>query len=326
MNYYSSGCTIKKEGTLKERERGCGWWLKIFFGAVSVKCYWANILVCRPTARDKDADSRLVFFLTIFPKCLCDNPPKLPWLPAFFMAHVQGPKLSVSMRLGGGSLWCIKPTSCVTDSSTLVFLSHSTRRRFLSLSLSKMDALMDAMQGFGVSTTRYLQTNYPDARGLFLWVSWATDLRNTFFIFFPLWFHLRSSVGIKLIWVAVIGDWLNLVFKWWVSESEVLLNCGKCPRPFKKRKEERQLNACFCPSGFCSGRGRTGGSTRRTTMPMQTGLTSSSTQWPVRPAQVRPVTLLAPPRGWDAVDCGDLMRRTWTSSSCRCQDELLHVA
>ncbi|XP_056285808.1 glucose-6-phosphatase catalytic subunit 1 [Pseudoliparis swirei] len=145
------------------------------------------------------------------------------------MAHVQGPKLSVSMRLGGGSLWCIKPTSCVTDSSTLVFLSHSTRRRFLSLSLSKMDALMDAMQGFGVSTTRYLQTNYPDARGLFLWVSWATDLRNTFFIFFPLWFHLRSSVGIKLIWVAVIGDWLNLVFKWilfgerpywWVHETD----------------------------------------------------------------------------------------------------------
>ncbi|KAM6898766.1 glucose-6-phosphatase catalytic subunit 1 [Lycodopsis pacificus] len=91
-----------------------------------------------------------------------------------------------------------------------------------------MDAVMDAMQGFGVSTTRYLQTNYQDAQGWFLWVSWAADLRNTFFIFFPLWFHLRSSVGIKLIWVAVIGDWLNLVFKWilfgerpywWVHET-----------------------------------------------------------------------------------------------------------
>lgn len=77
-----------------------------------------------------------------------------------------------------------------------------------------MNAVMDAVQGFGVSTTHYLQTSYPDARGLFLWVSWAADLRNTFFIFFPLWFHLRPSVGIKLIWVAVIGDWLNLVFKW----------------------------------------------------------------------------------------------------------------
>ncbi|XP_070846592.1 glucose-6-phosphatase catalytic subunit 1 isoform X1 [Chaetodon trifascialis] len=92
-----------------------------------------------------------------------------------------------------------------------------------------MNAIMDAMQDFGVSTTRYLQTNYQDAQGLFLWVSWAADLRNTFFIFFPLWFHLRPSVGIKLIWVAVIGDWLNLVFKWilfgerpywWVHETD----------------------------------------------------------------------------------------------------------
>ncbi|XP_078135377.1 glucose-6-phosphatase catalytic subunit 1 isoform X1 [Sander vitreus] len=91
-----------------------------------------------------------------------------------------------------------------------------------------MNAIMDAMQGFGVSTTHYLQTNYQDAQGLFLWVSWAADLRNTFFIFFPLWFQLRSSVAIKLIWVAVIGDWLNLVFKWilfgerpywWVHET-----------------------------------------------------------------------------------------------------------
>uniref|UniRef100_H3DA90 Glucose-6-phosphatase n=1 Tax=Tetraodon nigroviridis TaxID=99883 RepID=H3DA90_TETNG len=91
-----------------------------------------------------------------------------------------------------------------------------------------MNALMDAVQALGVSSTHYLQTTYPDARGLFLWVSWAADLRNTFFIFFPLWFHLRPSVGIKLIWVAVIGDWLNLVFKWvlfgerpywWVHET-----------------------------------------------------------------------------------------------------------
>ncbi|XP_010793727.1 glucose-6-phosphatase-like [Notothenia coriiceps] len=96
-----------------------------------------------------------------------------------------------------------------------------------------MNALMDSMSGFGVSTTHYLQTNFKDAQGLFLWVSWAADLRNTFFIFFPLWFHLRSPVAIKLIWVAVIGDWLNLVFKWilfgerpywWVHEADYYAN------------------------------------------------------------------------------------------------------
>lgn len=78
-----------------------------------------------------------------------------------------------------------------------------------------MNTLMDAMHGYGVSSTQYLQTHYKDAQGWFLFVSFAADLRNTFFIFFPIWFHLRASVGIKLIWVAVIGDWLNLVFKWY---------------------------------------------------------------------------------------------------------------
>ncbi|KAJ3608289.1 hypothetical protein NHX12_025338 [Muraenolepis orangiensis] len=91
---------------------------------------------------------------------------------------------------------------------------------------------MDALQGMGVSSTHYLQTNYKEAQSLFLWVSWAADQRNTFFVFFPLWFHLRPSVGIKLIWVAVIGDWLNMVFKilfgerpyWWVHEAAYYQN------------------------------------------------------------------------------------------------------
>ncbi|XP_060794880.1 glucose-6-phosphatase catalytic subunit 1 isoform X3 [Neoarius graeffei] len=96
-----------------------------------------------------------------------------------------------------------------------------------------MNTLMDAVHGYGVSTTQYLQTHYKDAQGWFLFVSFAADLRNTFFIFFPIWFHLRTSVGIKLIWVAVVGDWLNLVFKWilfgerpywWVHETPYYSN------------------------------------------------------------------------------------------------------
>ncbi|KAG7492353.1 hypothetical protein MATL_G00013410 [Megalops atlanticus] len=96
-----------------------------------------------------------------------------------------------------------------------------------------MNAAMDTIHGFGVSTTQYLQTHYKDAQGWFLFVSFAADLRNTFFVFFPIWFHLRESVGVKLIWVAVIGDWLNLVFKWvlfgerpywWVHETPYYSN------------------------------------------------------------------------------------------------------
>uniref|UniRef100_A0A674BT41 Glucose-6-phosphatase catalytic subunit 1a, tandem duplicate 1 n=1 Tax=Salmo trutta TaxID=8032 RepID=A0A674BT41_SALTR len=44
--------------------------------------------------------------------------------------------------------------------------------------------------------------------------STVAALHTTFFCFFPGWFYLRRDVGVKLIWVAAIGDWLNLVLKW----------------------------------------------------------------------------------------------------------------
>ncbi|XP_066554748.1 glucose-6-phosphatase catalytic subunit 1-like [Amia ocellicauda] len=96
-----------------------------------------------------------------------------------------------------------------------------------------MEAGMDAVHGYGVSTVEYLQTHYRGAQSWFLFISFAADLRNTFFVFFPVWFHLCESVGIKLVWTAVIGDWLNLVFKWilfgerpywWVHETSFYSN------------------------------------------------------------------------------------------------------
>ncbi|XP_066484717.1 glucose-6-phosphatase catalytic subunit 1-like [Tiliqua scincoides] len=88
---------------------------------------------------------------------------------------------------------------------------------------------MDLLHGAGVQATIYLQENFMDFRDWFLFISAAADLKTTFFVFFPIWFHLREAVGIRLIWVAVIGDWLNLVFKWilfgqrpywWVHETD----------------------------------------------------------------------------------------------------------
>ncbi|KAM4691754.1 glucose-6-phosphatase catalytic subunit 1-like [Rhinophrynus dorsalis] len=92
---------------------------------------------------------------------------------------------------------------------------------------------MDALHASGIEMVQYLQMNYKTSQDWFIFVSFAADLRNTFFIFFPIWFHLCESVGIKLIWVAVIGDWLNLVFKWilfgqrpywWVHDTDYYNN------------------------------------------------------------------------------------------------------
>ncbi|KAM4622379.1 glucose-6-phosphatase catalytic subunit 1-like [Discoglossus pictus] len=98
-----------------------------------------------------------------------------------------------------------------------------------------MDTRMDALHDSGVQMVQYLQMNYKTSQDWFIFVSFAADLRNTFFIFFPIWFHLCESVGIKLIWVAVIGDWLNLVFKWilfgqrpywWVHDTDYYGNAS----------------------------------------------------------------------------------------------------
>ncbi|XP_019361093.1 PREDICTED: glucose-6-phosphatase-like [Gavialis gangeticus] len=87
---------------------------------------------------------------------------------------------------------------------------------------------MDHLHSFGVQMTLYLQKNYQSSQDWFLFISFAADLKTTFFIFFPICFHLCEPVGIRLLWVAVVGDWLNLVFKWilfgqrpywWVHET-----------------------------------------------------------------------------------------------------------
>ncbi|XP_029428096.1 glucose-6-phosphatase-like [Rhinatrema bivittatum] len=80
-----------------------------------------------------------------------------------------------------------------------------------------MESKMDLLHGSGVQVVRYLQTHYRSSQDWFVFISHAADLRSTFCIFFPIWFHLCEAVGIRLIWVAVIGDWLNLVLKWVLS-------------------------------------------------------------------------------------------------------------
>ncbi|XP_049416272.1 glucose-6-phosphatase catalytic subunit 1-like [Epinephelus fuscoguttatus] len=87
---------------------------------------------------------------------------------------------------------------------------------------------MDLLHSCGVSSTYYLQTHFNHRQGYFLSVSMATDLSNTFFLLFPIWFHIRQAEAIKLVWVAVVGDWVNLILKWllfgerlywWVQET-----------------------------------------------------------------------------------------------------------
>ncbi|XP_023581016.1 glucose-6-phosphatase catalytic subunit 1 isoform X2 [Trichechus manatus latirostris] len=97
----------------------------------------------------------------------------------------------------------------------------------------RMGEGMNVLHDFGIQSTHYLQVNYQNSQDWFILVSVIADLRNAFYVLFPIWFHLREAVGIKLLWVAVIGDWLNLVFKWilfgqrpywWVLDTDFYSN------------------------------------------------------------------------------------------------------
>lgn len=88
------------------------------------------------------------------------------------------------------------------------------RIRNIAVFYNKLTVVMDVLYGYGISSTLYLQTQYGHAQSWFTFVSTITDLRTTFLYLFPIWFHLQSAVGVKLVWVAVVGDWLNLVLKW----------------------------------------------------------------------------------------------------------------
>uniref|UniRef100_A0A6I8NDF4 glucose-6-phosphatase n=1 Tax=Ornithorhynchus anatinus TaxID=9258 RepID=A0A6I8NDF4_ORNAN len=92
---------------------------------------------------------------------------------------------------------------------------------------------MDFLHRNGVLVIQHLQKDYRAYQDFLNFMSNVGDPRNIFSIYFPLWFQLNRTVGTKMIWVAVIGDWFNLIFKWilfghrpywWVQETLIYTN------------------------------------------------------------------------------------------------------
>ncbi|XP_071247250.1 glucose-6-phosphatase catalytic subunit 1-like [Salvelinus alpinus] len=85
-------------------------------------------------------------------------------------------------------LWCTFPGLLIWIHTAVMDLFHSWGWRWLSICRPSMGIMRADL------------------------ASTVADLHTTF-CFFPGWFYLRRDVGVKLIWVAAIGDWLNLVLK-----------------------------------------------------------------------------------------------------------------
>ncbi|XP_030255273.1 glucose-6-phosphatase a, catalytic subunit, tandem duplicate 1 [Sparus aurata] len=118
---------------------------------------------------------------------------------------------------------------------------------------------MDLLHSWGVELAVHLQTTYSSYEGLFGLASTVADLHTTFFFFFPFWFHLRRDTGLRLIWVAVLGDWLNLVLKWvlfgerpywWVHETRFY---GAAPAPALRQFPITCETGPGSPSGHAMG-------------------------------------------------------------------------
>lgn len=91
---------------------------------------------------------------------------------------------------------------------------------------------MDLLYSSGVLVIQHLQSNYGEYQDFLNFMSAVGDPRNIFSLYFPLLFHLSHSVGTKMIWVAVIADWLNLILKWYMYSELLTLICFGQPSHF----------------------------------------------------------------------------------------------
>ncbi|GFN94622.1 glucose-6-phosphatase [Plakobranchus ocellatus] len=67
---------------------------------------------------------------------------------------------------------------------------------------------------WGISLIEDIQARFQDYSGFMVFLSHVGDPRFAFTIYFPVAFVLHRSVGTRVLWAAVISEWLNAVLKW----------------------------------------------------------------------------------------------------------------
>ncbi|XP_023584920.1 glucose-6-phosphatase 3 isoform X1 [Trichechus manatus latirostris] len=87
---------------------------------------------------------------------------------------------------------------------------------------------MESAQGAGIAVAEALQNQMPGLEKLWLWVTFLGDPKCLFLFYFPAAYYTSRRVGVAVLWISLITEWLNLVFKWflfgdrpfwWVHES-----------------------------------------------------------------------------------------------------------
>lgn len=74
---------------------------------------------------------------------------------------------------------------------------------------------MDIFYPSGVQFAETLQGALPGLEDFWLWVTFFGDPKCVFIIYFPLaYFLLDKKIGLTVLWLGIISEWLNLTSKW----------------------------------------------------------------------------------------------------------------
>ncbi|KAJ1136368.1 hypothetical protein NDU88_002785 [Pleurodeles waltl] len=90
---------------------------------------------------------------------------------------------------------------------------------------------MEVLHENGIVMAEVLQDRLLGLEKFWLWATHLGDPKSVFIVFFPIAYFLDRKVGVAVLWIALISEWLNLVFKWflfgerpywWVRENGTL--------------------------------------------------------------------------------------------------------
>uniref|UniRef100_A0A3Q3XQJ0 Glucose-6-phosphatase 3 n=1 Tax=Mola mola TaxID=94237 RepID=A0A3Q3XQJ0_MOLML len=112
---------------------------------------------------------------------------------------------------------------------------------------------MEAVYTQGIWMAESLQQKTSNHRNLWLTITLFGDPKAAFLLVFPFTYFISRPTGVKVLWVAAISEWLNLVFKWmlfgerpfwWIGESHLFDN---------KQPNVQQFPSTTCQSYFHAG-------------------------------------------------------------------------
>ncbi|NWY51021.1 G6PC3 phosphatase, partial [Chionis minor] len=87
---------------------------------------------------------------------------------------------------------------------------------------------MDALHTAGIRFAEALQSGPPWLEKFWISVTSLADPKCIFTVCFPLAYYLDRKVGVSVLWIGLVSEWLNVVLKWflfgerpfwWVHES-----------------------------------------------------------------------------------------------------------